>query len=166
MILLIGLVAIAGCQNGRLSDATQIPKETHMQQPYEADLAKLGKFIRLDKDPLNARWQTFEKGNSDSGLGPTDWGLIATIEYDPETIQRFVSQMKTMQIHQDLHVDMQLVQDWFPEAIRSSFVNVPDSKNLMLNTSQYEPTLFMKPPLQHGYCFTSGNWLFLYLQTM
>ena len=166
LALLICLLAIAGCRDEKRSASFQTPEETDVQRHYETDQAKLQKLIQLGAAPSSVRWQTFEKGANHDGLGPRDWGLIAVLEYDEATMQRIRGQVTAKQIDQDLQVGADLAQSWFPDEIRSSFISVPDSNNLMLNKPRYEPTLFMKPPLQHGYCFISGNWLFLYLQTM
>ena len=165
-VSLFYLIIAVGCRNDTVSAPTRTSEVINVSQNYETDLVKLKKFIQLDEEPLRVRWQTFEKGSGDNDLGPSDWGLVGVLEYNNEIIQKMLNQTGAKQIDQELHIEPEFVQAWFPEEIHSSFISVPGSQNVMLNKPRYEPTLFLKPPLQHGYVFISGNWVFLYLQTM
>jgi hypothetical protein len=138
-----------------------------MQPSYETDLSKLERFIKLSEKPLNARWQTFQMtGKTTSELGPTDWNLVAILEYDPGTLQKLKDSMEVLTTPAETFVEANFVKDWFPQAVRDSFVSDPATGYLKLSPTRYKPTLFAQAPLQFGYVFFADSALFIYLHTV
>ncbi len=134
---------------------------------YETDAIKLGKLIELPMPPLEARWQTTEKGVRTAGIGPTDFELVAILEFADAAILQLEKQMVEQTNPSVVYVAKTFVQSWFPETIREAFVVddlYPDY--LRLAARRFQPELFAKGSLQDGYVVIVGNQVLLYLHTM
>lgn len=157
----------SGCIPPAVSGERRATQEMPMSNLFESDLLKLKQLIQLDVTPQSVRWQTFQKGTeSASDLGPTDWSLMAILEMDGATLQVMQGKLAATPMTNELFVEPKMVQDWFPEAVRSSFT--PDTTGQYLTITQplYLPEIFVKSPLSNGYAFIAGNYLFLYLDTV
>lgn len=165
LVAITFLIVACGSNTFSMHEATV--QEAAMPTSLETDREKLATLIQLDIAPQSVQWQTFQKGSSkETDLGPTDWGLVAVLEYDAATLQSIQTQLAANSLDYEMYVEPNFVQDWFPEAVRNSFVKDTSSDYLILNQPLYQPTLFAKSPLNNGYAFVRDGFVFVYLDTV
>lgn len=164
LILLIGILPFTtSCRT--TTNNSDLPREEQTMS-YQTDVAALNRLIQLPAEPQKAYWQTYDKSDRGSELGPTDWELVAVLEYDVETIQNLQTQLIEQTHPAELFVNPDFVKSWFPPAISDQFVeDARYSQLLKLNSQRYMPTPFTKAPLHTGYLFISDNLIFLFLHT-
>jgi hypothetical protein len=161
-------LSISGCawSGGNVVDNSSKPEEGATMQVPATDIDGLLRLIQLTHQPQRVLWQTVALGSPEStALGPTDWGLVAAIEYDKDVIATIQLEIQPTVMRQDLQISPDFVQSWFPKGITESFVPVSGSSNLTLNQPHYGISTFARPPLQTGYTFIKDTWLFIYIQT-
>ncbi len=64
-----------------------------MPSSFETDVAKLTKFITLPLAPREVRWQVVEQGVRTGSVGPTDFELVAVMDFDDASIQKLKDEM-------------------------------------------------------------------------
>ena len=134
---------------------------------HNTDISELGQLIQLPAQPQNVYWQTYEKGDGRSELGPTDWELVAILEYDPATVTELRTQMALQTHPNELFINPDFVKSWFPQSVKNIFVaDAAYDDYLKLDGDRYEPDMFVQSPLLNGYVIVLDNLIFVYLYTM
>lgn len=137
-----------------------------MSQTFQTDVDALSAWIRLPAAPRQARWIVREKGTHSGGIGPTDFELIAALEYDPATVNALQGQMEAQTNPVDLYVAQDFLQQWLPDDLQALFASDQLYPGLLrLTTQRYQPTLFTTGSLQNGYVVIAGNHILVYLHT-
>ena len=165
-ILLSTLFLAVGC-SAYSPQLPTITEESVMPTSYQTDIVELSKFIQLPAQPIEARWQTAEKGTRTGGIGPTDYEGMAVLEYDTATVQLLRDQMLEQTSPTELYVTKDFVKPWFPHDVQQMFVT--DSlypEYLKLDGTRYQPSMFAKGSLLNGYVVTVGKQVFVYLHTL
>ena len=137
-----------------------------MPSSYETDVAQLAKFIELPMTPGAVRWQVAEQGVRTGAIGPTDFELVAVLEFDDASIAQLTNEMVEQSSPSAAYVAKSFVRPWFSEAIRGLFVTddaYPDY--LKLAGRRLDPAPFTKGSLQDGYAVIVDNEVLLYLHT-
>lgn len=133
----------------------------------QTDLSALARFVRLDSPPRSAQWFTEQMTPpSASPLGPTDWQLIALLEYDEATLQQLRATWTPQTTPHELHVLPDFIRDWFPEVLRASFKVDSASGNFVWQGERYLPSAFAKPPLTAGFVLVVDRYVLLVLHTV
>lgn len=101
------------------------------------DLETLEKTVTLPRRPQAAQWRKSLRGTV--GLGPTDWQLLAVLEYSPDDAQALLASLKPVK-RASVKVDDG---GWLPEATREALKGAP----------AYDASDFLRPPLQAGNVF-------------
>lgn len=154
------LMVLLACQR-------TLPPENEDTMSPNTDITALDTYIQLPYLPQQAFWQTYEKGVRGSELGPTDWELVAVLEYDEATLKTIQAEMTTQTHPAESFVHQDMVRDWFPEPIKSRFVQDPAyAETFKLTGVRYTPSMFAQSPLSDGYVFIVDNLVFIYLHTM
>lgn len=160
-LLLILFALLAACQSSDDSaDAPPTPL------PPSADMAALAERITLPYEPESVVWQVQQQGVS--GLGPTDFSLVAVLTYDEATMDQLRAQLETTEPLGAMRVEENFFKAWYPDSIRNSFTREAGSDEWVLQGSQYPPDLFAKQSLINGFFFITeeGRSIFLRLFTM
>ena len=138
-----------------------------MPNGIQTDVDGLRKWMALPGAPTSVQWQVREKGVRTAGIGPTDFELIAVLEYNATDMEQLQSQMVRQTSPADLYVANDFIQPWVPAEIESAFTTdslYPDL--LKLATARYEPDVFTSGSLQNGYAVVVGSYVLVYLHTM
>ncbi|MCE7946528.1 MAG: hypothetical protein DYG88_03765 [Chloroflexi bacterium CFX4] len=160
LLFVLGIL-LAGCA----SSAAQ-PTVEPLNTP-QTDLVALARFVRLDSPPRSAQWFTAQMTPpSESPLGPTDWQLIALLEYDAATLQQLRATLTPHTTPRELHIRPDFIQDWFPEVLRANFQIESASGNLIWQGERYLPSTFAKPPLTAGFVLVIDRYVLLVLHTV
>lgn len=138
-------------------------KDTSMTS--STNVKDLEKFVTLPYAPVTAEWQIIEMGISTIDIGPKDWGIIAVLEFDPTIVEKIVASISQEEIQRDLFVNQEFPPTWLPSEISNKFVKVEKQNMLMLTTPHYSAKIFYKSPLNQGYVFQTGNFVFIYIHT-
>jgi hypothetical protein len=117
------------------------------------DVKGLSKLINLPRPPKAVWWQTYDVG-ARSGMGPSDWGLRAVLQFDPKDLNHILENSPPQEgslsqdYLQELHV-------FFPEKVK-------------LQEPVYNPSVFARSPLLQGVMvrIESSNKILLILHTM
>ncbi|SEU09789.1 hypothetical protein [Stigmatella erecta] len=99
------------------------------------DLDSLEQMVNLPQRPAAVQWRKALRGRG-GGLGPTDWQLIAVLEYPAAEAQALVSTLKPTGLAAPGLDDG----GWLPEATRQS----------LKSAQAYDASAFYRPPLQEG----------------
>ncbi len=133
----------------------------------QSDLAMLARLIQLNFQPISAQWLTEPMVSaSGSALGPSDWQLIALLEFDEATLSRVKRTLTLQTAPTDLHVRADFVRAWFPEALRARFQRDDSSGNLIWRGERYQPTPFLKAPLTAGFVLIAAPYVLIVLHTL
>lgn len=166
LAVIASLFTLAGCA----TDLAQQPistQETKMAAPYQTDVAKLSQYINLPAQPARALWQVREKGVRGNAIGPTDTELVAVLQLDEDILQELQGRMVQQTSPIDLFVAQDFVQSWFPDPVQQMFVaDTAYPEYLKLVGDRYQPVLFAKGSLSHGYVVIADGFAFIYLHSM
>ena len=99
------------------------------------DLASLEQMVNLPRRPASVQWRKALQGRG-RGLGPTDWKLLAVLEYPEAEAQALLGTLKPTGLAAPGLNDG----GWLPEATRQS----------LKAAKAYDASAFFKPPLQNG----------------
>lgn len=138
-----------------------------MPNGIQTDVDGLKNWLSLPGTPTTVQWQVREKGARTAGIGPTDFELIAVLEYSAADMEQLQSQMARQTSPADLYVANDFVAPWFPSDLEAAFATdslYPDL--LKLTAARYEPNLFTSGSLQHGYVVVAGAYVLVYLHTL
>jgi len=161
LLALVG-VACAACASGAERGGDEVVTMT----THETDLTKLRRFINLPEAPRQVLWQTMTLGTQGgSAIGPSDWVLLAAIEYDEATLAQIEAELQAAPVGGEFQVAPDFIRDWFPEPIKAAFAPTAGSSSLILTAPRYSADRFARPPLQAGYVVIRPPWIFIYLQT-
>lgn len=127
------------------------------------DIKILSKLIHLPKQPEKVWWQTETMGKP-GGLGPDDWCLIALMTFKRDDLEAIIRQSKT--IPGDLAIPSSHVFAWFPEEL-SKRMRLCSDGSYVIEESAFDPALFVRSPLLHGYMLKiDNNKILLFLGTL
>lgn len=163
----IGAAVLALTLTGCMTRPVTRPRiERQEMASYESDVTELAKFINMPELPAGASWKTFDMGEPSSiAIGPSDWGIIAILEYDDEAFSRLRARLAQSKIEGDVYVETTFVEEWFPAPIVESYGDDEEENYLVLNQPRYSPEPFAKSPLTQGYAFIRDRFVFVYLHT-
>jgi hypothetical protein len=99
------------------------------------DFASLERMVNLPHRPSAVQWRRAFQGPG-GGLGPTDWQLIAVLEYPPAEAQALVSTLRPTEVAAPGLDDG----GWLPEATRQS----------LKDAQAYDASAFYRSPLLAG----------------
>ncbi len=139
-----GAVWLEGC------DHNQTPP-THLSEPYtmpSTDLAELGRLIHL---PVPPRAVTFEKATLGHGgaFGPTDWELIAVLDYDPAAIKQLDLRPPEQEPERALTFYGREVRPWFPPEVKATF-QPAEGGDSRCQGEGFDAAPFARSPLLQG----------------
>ena len=140
-IALLTLAALGGC--GRETP----PSSQHSMT--STDLNALGQLIHL---PVPPRAATFEKVTLGRGgaFGPTDWELIAVLEYEPETLKQLALQPVQQEPEAALTFSADEMRPWFPAEVKAAF-DAPEAHGASHCRGEgFDAAPFAKSPLLQG----------------
>ncbi|AGC49037.1 hypothetical protein MYSTI_07765 [Myxococcus stipitatus DSM 14675] len=98
------------------------------------DLASLEQAVTLPRRPVAVQWRKAIRGSV--GLGPTDWELLAVLEYSEADTQALLSTLTPTELAPPTLEDG----GWLPAATRKS----------LEQARAYDASAFYRPPLQNG----------------
>ena len=153
LVLVLTLIVLAGC--GTLLSETPVP--TVDTSTPNHDVQPLQNIITLDAPPQQVSWIQYALGDPSRAPGPTDYALVAILEYD--TLPDF-SQL--VEQTGRVTVGANFVETWFPPAVQAVFVDDPNGDGLLVNATTYEPTPYT--PMS-GYMFVVENMVFISVHT-
>jgi|GEM_PF-6426266 len=112
------------------------PSSAPTSQPARTgtDLASLEQVVNLPRRPVSVQWRKAIRGAP--GIGPTDWEVLAVLEYSEEETQALLATLKPTDRPPPTLDDG----GWLPAATRKS----------LLGARAYDASAFYRPPLQHG----------------
>jgi len=150
------ILALVSCQSAK-SNAPE----------YSTDLQKLERLVTLNPAPSDVFWQVIEKGSRKGQLGPSDWAIVAILQYDESTMKKLQATVREIDPLPDIFLEKDFIQVWFQEPVKNCFVQDSNSDYYIITVPAYPPELFAKSPLLHGYFFIvpRENLVFLYLHT-
>lgn len=90
--------------------------------------------MTLPRRPISVQWRKAVRGTP--GLGPTDWELLAVLEYSETEAQALLATLKPTDLAPPTLDDG----GWLPAATRKS----------LASARAYDASAFYRPPLQHG----------------
>lgn len=99
------------------------------------DLASLEQMVNLPRRPASTQWRKALRGRG-RGLGPTDWKLLAVLEYPEAEAQALLGTLKPTGLAAPQLDDG----GWLPEATRQA----------LKGARPYDASAFYRPPLQNG----------------
>lgn len=138
-----------------------------MQNNFKTDVALLKKLIELPKEPLTVKWQTGDTVTPQSqslAPGPTDWGLIAIIEFKSNDLAELVSSTAAVTNKKAAILPENLMWDWVKQALGTSSKKA--DKYYTLDGTPRNVDIFSRSPLLHGYWIQlEDNSILLYLET-
>lgn len=138
-------------------------KETK-PMPFSTDMNALGRLIRLPHQPKTVRWSEITMGKP--GLGPTDYSLIAVLEYDDTTCTEILGESTRELEGNPAMLTKEDAEGWLFPLVRKQLE--PDGEAFYrVKGVVFQPTLFAKPPFVVGYVIRieKTNFLFLTLST-
>jgi len=99
-----------------------------------SDLATLEKMVVLPRPPRSVLWRQAIQGSV--GLGPTDWKVVAVLEYSSEEAQALLAGLERAQGPAASLAE----ETWLAEPMRAA----------LEKADAYEASAFLRPPLTHG----------------
>lgn len=121
----------------------------------KTDAAELSKFIALPFPPKAVWWRTAEREGSGS-MGPTDWELMAVLQFSPQGIESIISRTK-------------IIQSDSPEKIVAGSPGMIEmlKGHGSVGERLYSAELFAKSPLLEGFIaqIKGTDKLFIYFST-
>jgi hypothetical protein len=102
-----------------------------------ADVATLGGMVVLPRAPQSVRWRQATRGIV--GLGPTDWKLVAVLEYSREDAQALIAELRP-------------AQGPTPSLAEETWLGGATLAGLK-GASAYDASAFFRPPLSQGALF-------------
>ncbi|MEI2688711.1 MAG: hypothetical protein V9H69_02975 [Anaerolineae bacterium] len=135
---------------------------------YRTDVAGLSKIIALPEQPEQVWWQFAPIGSGGRlAVGPTDYELVAVLQYDLDALQALQDRLEPQTSPAELFVAPDFVRDWFPDPLREAFVADPAFPDTpRLTATRYQPDLFVKGGLLHGFVVVVDDYVLVYLYTM
>lgn len=146
----IFIFAIAGCG----ASLSEPPAPTVDVTAPNHDVQALAQIIKLNPLPQQVSWVQYAQGQPSRAPGPTDYVLIAVLEYDE--VPDFGSQL-TQQTG-SVTVNSGFMQTWFPMAVQEAFEDDPDTNILRLKVASYDATPYTS---LNGYMFIVDNIVFI-----
>lgn len=139
-----GMALLAGCDRSQTSP-------THLAQSAampSTDLAELGRLIHL---PVPPRAVTFEKVTLGRGgaFGPTDWELIAVLDYDLDAIKQLGLRPPEQEPERALAFDGREMRPWFPPEVKAAF-QPAEGGNGLCRGAGFDAAPFARSPLLQG----------------
>ncbi|WP_338873237.1 hypothetical protein [Myxococcus stipitatus] len=98
------------------------------------DLASLEQVVTLPRRPVSVQWRKALRGTV--GLGPTDWEVLAVLEYSEADTQALLATLTPSELAPPSLEDG----GWLPAATRKS----------LEQARAYDASAFYRPPLQNG----------------
>jgi hypothetical protein len=135
--LLIGSVSFACEKPAARSDAMTTTAAAATAAKTGTDLETLERAVSLPRRPRAAQWRKALRGTV--GLGPTDWQLVAVLEYSPEDSAALLATLTSTRLTSSIGDD----DGWLPAATRVALKDAP----------AFEATPFFKSPLLQGTLF-------------
>jgi hypothetical protein len=145
-LLVLGLSACG-------TDATPTPTAEVVQ----TDIPTLVAGMNLPADPIAVQWVENAMGTPSSAPGPTDYELVAVMEFTPDVIEQFKAGPPNNQF---FYVSETFLRDWFPESVREGFIYDESLEQFRLDAPSYPATPFEKNAYQ-GRFFIVGNYVVL-----
>lgn len=134
-------VAVEACLVALLACTASAPGEMSMTDagrvaPVETDVDKLSKLVRLPVRPKAAQWRRATLG-SGGPLGPTDWTLVALLDFEPEDADAIVSVARQRPTPAAVTIGDR---SWLP----------PEVSAALEKASRLDASAFHRSPLMHG----------------
>lgn len=162
LLFVFFLVLLSSCQSLEVA-----PKVVSNSMTVSADVETLGKYINLPSRPIKVFWQTVDITKPSSVPGPTDWSLIAVLTFNEQDLDSILrGSVRSQQMNRP-YIQEKFVLAWFPLELKKSLASSETPGFWRINQDGYEPDLFEKAPLLHGYFVRVGKTsdVFLYLHT-
>ena len=160
IVLLAVLWSVAGCDI--LSPpAASVPSEPVVQTDSQA----LRRWFDVSALPPTQQVQWIQQvlGMPSSVPGPTDYYILAVLEYDQPTAP-FAEQL-SLASHPDVVVSADFLRSWMPAAVVDSFAETADGNRRFTGTAYAAGELLMSP-LAAGYILLVENYMVIYGFTM
>ena len=159
ILMVLFALPLASCKDSGAA-MTGTPSEV------QSDVSRLGELIQLPYAPSSARWLVVQKGEEDSGLGPTDWVLMAVLTFNAQDTATLRQETAALEPLGSLKVEPGFLREWFPSDVTAAFVAEAGSELLTLALPRFEARIFAKAPLLSGYFLvTNEGTVFLYMFT-
>ena len=155
-------VLLLSCQPSKIT-----PQVASNDMAVSTDVKTLGKYINLPSPPIRVFWQTMDITKPSLAPGPTDWSLMGVLTFSEQAIENIMQKSVRSQQMNRPYIQEQFVLDWFPLELKNSLTASETPGFWRINQDGYEPEIFEKSPLLHGYFVRVGKTsdLFLYLHT-
>ncbi|MEW5677240.1 hypothetical protein ABGT15_13075 [Flavobacterium enshiense] len=129
------------------------------------DVKDLKKHVSLKIEPKSTQFKIEKIG--DGRLGPSDYTLIAEIEFEKKDLEQLKKQVKTKSNHSFYAGFKKESLDFLSPEIFEIFDYDKTSEKYKINVTTYEAQYFYANPLINGFCIfpKKGNRIFLYLFT-
>lgn len=201
LLLVIPLVFMTGCvsDSSKAVNTTTNKTPSGTSQPIKSeelnqDLKSITKVMNLPYQPKRVLFQyTAMNPNKNEGKdkdvmevpGPSEYQLVALLEFDPATIEEIRKQLKETPSNKSYRVldemieqwytkeqqaeikknNKALIEDWYPDYVKKEYKEL--EKTAYLFTGYHYPTtLFAKQPFERGYIFFAPhNTVFVYMHT-
>ncbi|MCU0496493.1 MAG: hypothetical protein MUF87_03970 [Anaerolineae bacterium] len=144
-----------GCQS-----STPIPDMARQ------DASILANYLDLTAFPTSKAvlWQQYTMGTNTSNVpGPTDYYIVAILEFDQST-EPLLTSLGLAVERTGVYLAPSFIREWFPSEIINAFESDTDG-NLVLQTTAYQALPILKSPFSYGYIFAVGNYLYIYGMT-
>ncbi|MCC3492738.1 MAG: hypothetical protein JGK03_26715 [Microcoleus sp. PH2017_25_DOB_D_A] len=155
-------VLMTSCQSTKVA-----PKTVSSNMAVSHDVEKLGQHINLPAVPIKVTWQTIDITKPSIVPGPSDWSLFAVVTFNEQEIDGIISKSVRSQQMNRPYLQNKFVLDWFSTELKNNLTPSETRGFMRINLNGYEPDIFEKSPLQHGYFVRIGKTsdIFLYLHT-
>ncbi len=112
------------------------------------DLAELGRLIHLPVPPRAVIFEQLTLGGG-GAFGPTDWELIAVLDYDPDAIRQLDLHPPEQEPERALTFDWREVCPWFPPLVKAAFQPTKGGDSHCRGEG-FDAAPFVKSPLLQG----------------
>lgn len=136
-----------------------------MEIDYSEDLDSLKRFIKIDEQILNVKWQLADAVTGKSYITGNDYSIVAVLNLGSK-FREIVSSWRDEDCTDQLFLDKKFIKTWFPQAIANSFIldqrfETPTFKPI----HGYKPNRFAKSPLLNGFYMKSEPYVLVHLFT-
>lgn len=113
-----------------------------------SNIQQLGSIITLPHAPAAVHWAQTRTG--EGGLGPTDYSILAILDYDDAICEQIVRQSPRLPGTDPAIVAREEVGDWMPSSVKSHFTQEKEGYFRVAGTP-LDPVLFKRSPLLTGF---------------
>jgi hypothetical protein len=127
-------VLLMACSRDDRSSATSVKEPSH-------DVSKLAKRVNLIEVPQAVTYKVSPMGDSDGIGGPTDYTLVAVLQYDEDTLSRLKGQWTRVNAEARI-ARLPVRPDWFQPSILAAIARC--SEHWCIPGDEYSSAEFMK----------------------